>query len=167
MTEAIATDKPLSATQRAIFDIVLDLIIPADPQRGKPSAADVGVFDYIFERDPSSLGGIANQLDELETAAIAEFKESFATLTRESQEKIVHHKRTENPQFLVALAVHTTTCYYLDAKVMAAIGLPPRAPYPEGFTVPRGDLGLLDPVRERHAMWRRAEIEQIKQNDAQ
>ena len=167
MPESIASDKPLSTTQRAIFDIVLDHIIPADPQRGKPSAAEVNVYDYIFDRDPSSFNEIAQQLDELETAADNEYKQSFATLTRASQEEIVQRKRTENPQFLITLAVHTTTCYYLDAKVMQAIGLPARAPYPEGFTVPRGDLSLLDPVRERDFMWRRAEIEQIRLNNAQ
>jgi hypothetical protein len=48
-------------------------------------------------------------------------------------------------------------CYYRDDRVMRAIGMEVRAPYPLGFKVEQGDLSLLEPVRLRGKKYRDAE----------
>ncbi len=45
-------------------------------------------------------------------------------------------------------------CYYRDDRVLHALGLEPRAPFPKGHTVEQGDWSLLDPVRTRAPFWR-------------
>ena len=150
--------------QRGILDVVLDQIIPADPKRHKPSAAEVGVLAYIHLRHPAALASIAQQLTELDAYAEARYNQPFLSLPRASQEEATQSLRLQNPQFLRSLALYTVACYYINDQVMQAIGLPPRAPYPEGFTVHRGDLTLLDPVRERGPIWRRANIKQTTGN---
>ena len=52
--------------------------------------------------------------------------------------------------------MHTVTCYYQDDRVLAAIGLEARPPFPKGYDVPAGDLSLLEPVRRRGSIVREA-----------
>ncbi|MCY3859642.1 MAG: gluconate 2-dehydrogenase subunit 3 family protein [Gammaproteobacteria bacterium] len=155
MNQPITSDSPLNAVQRAIFDVVLDQLIPEDPTRQKPSAADVGVFEYILERYPESFEEIRRQLTELDAQASSSHQMRYTELNRELQDETLRQLHEQDRRFLLILALPAVECYYLDNRVMAAIGLPARAPYPEGFTVHRGDLSLLDPVRERGQIWRR------------
>ena len=46
--------------------------------------------------------------------------------------------------------------YYRDGRVMAALGLEPRPPFPLGHTLEAADPALLDPVRARAPFWRPA-----------
>lgn len=155
MTQPIASDNPLTAVQRAIFDVVLDQMIPEDSTRKKPSAADVGVFEYIAERNPASFVEIGRQLDELDALASASYRKRYSELTRELQDETLNRLHAADSRFLLTLALQTVECYYLDRRVMSTIGLPTRPPYPDGYTVQRGDLSLLEPVRERGEIWRR------------
>ena len=41
-------------------------------------------------------------------------------------------------------------------SLVRALGLEPRPPYPKGHVLEDGDWSLLDPVRARPPMWRRA-----------
>jgi hypothetical protein len=47
-------------------------------------------------------------------------------------------------------------CYYRDDRVVRSLGLRPRPPYPKGHVLEDGDWSLLDPVRARAPLWRRA-----------
>ena len=47
-------------------------------------------------------------------------------------------------------------CYYRDDRVLTAIGVEPRPPFPKGYEVPQGDWSLLDPVRARGPIYRDA-----------
>jgi hypothetical protein len=47
-------------------------------------------------------------------------------------------------------------CYYRDDRVVRSLGLEARPPYPKGHVLEDGDWSLLDPVRARPPMWRRA-----------
>jgi hypothetical protein len=54
------------------------------------------------------------------------------------------------------LALETVTCYYQHDRVLEALGMETRAPYPQGFQVIAGDLALLAPVRRRGKVYRDA-----------
>jgi choline dehydrogenase-like flavoprotein len=47
-------------------------------------------------------------------------------------------------------------CYYRDDRVVRSLRLEPRPPYPKGHVLEDGDWSLLDPVRARSPLWRRA-----------
>ena len=44
--------------------------------------------------------------------------------------------------------------YYRDDRVLLALGLEARAPFPKGYTLEQGDWSLLDAVRHRPPLWR-------------
>ena len=80
-----------------------------------------------------------SQLGELERDQIAEVVNEF----RDSQASGI--------SLLVTIAVQ---CYYRDDRVVLALGMEARPPYPEGFEVEEGDWSLLDPVRQRPKFYR-------------
>jgi hypothetical protein len=47
-------------------------------------------------------------------------------------------------------------CYYRDDRVLRSLGLELRPPFPKGYGLEQGDWSLLDPVKARPLMWRRA-----------
>jgi len=55
---------------------------------------------------------------------------------------------------VTALGRAVLQCYYRDDRVMRALGLEPRPPYPKGHVLEQGDWSLLDAVRGRPRMWR-------------
>ena len=55
---------------------------------------------------------------------------------------------------MTALGRAVLQCYYRDDRVMRALGIEPRAPFPKGRVLEQGDWSLLDAVRGRPRMWR-------------
>ena len=46
------------------------------------------------------------------------------------------------------------SAYYRDDRVLLALGLEARAPFPKGHALEQGDWSLLDAVRKRAPFWR-------------
>ena len=146
----------LIKTEQRTLDIVTDMIIPASADGRKPSARDVGVLDYIREHEPDSVAVVARELERLDAVAQARHATAFADLDTESRQALVDALRREDPAFLQTTATHTVTCYYQDDRVLEAIGLDARPPFPKGYDVPAGDLSLLEPVKQRGSIVREA-----------
>ena len=154
--EIIGTDNPLSDDQRRVLAIVLDLIIPASEDGRRPSAADVDVLGYIRETESHTLDGLRAELDQLDAEAFESQGEAFASLDPATRKALVDAVREREPHFLRALAMQTVTCYYRDDRVLEAIDVGARPPFPQGYEVPSGDLSLLEPVRRRGQVYREA-----------
>ena len=152
----ISTDNPLSDDQRRVLTIVLDLIIPASEDGLRPSAADVDVLGYIRETESHTLDSLRAELDQLDAEAFESQGEALASLDPATRQALVDAVREREPQFLRTLAMQTVTCYYQDDRVLEAIGVGARPPFPEGYDVPSGDLSLLEPVRRRGRVYREA-----------
>lgn len=147
--DVFGSDNPMSAAERATLEIVVDMIVPASADGRKPSAAEVGVLDFIREREPRDLAAIARDIGRLDAAARDRHGAAFTDLDAASRQAVVDAMRADDAAFLRILAMHTVTCYYQDDRVLAAIGLEARPPFPEGYDVVAGDTDLLEPVRRR------------------
>ena len=154
--EVIGSDNPLSPAQRDVLAIVLDLIVPASADGRRPSAADVDVLGYIRAAEPGTLANLGAELDRLDAEAKERHGEGFASLDADVRQALVDDIRAAEPSFMGTLAIQTVTCYYQDERVLEAIGVEARPPFPKGYEVPSGDLTLLDPVRKRGRVWREA-----------
>ena len=152
--QIIGTDNPLSDAQRRTLAVVLDLIIPASEDGLRPSAADVDVLSYIRENESHTLDSLRAELDQLDAEAFESQGEAFASLDPATGKTLVEAIREREPRFLHTLAMQTVTCYYGDDRVLEAIGVGARPPFPEGYEVPSGDLSLLEPVRRRGRVYR-------------
>lgn len=152
----IGTDNPLSEEQRRVFDIVLDLIVPPSGDGRRPSAADVDVLGYIRDVESQTLDALRADLDRLDAQAMETHGQAFASLDATIRQGLVNALREQEPHFMRTLAMQTVTCYYQDDRVVEAIGVGARPPFPKGYEVPAGDLSLLEPVRQRGKVYRDA-----------
>ncbi|MEZ5852039.1 MAG: gluconate 2-dehydrogenase subunit 3 family protein [Hyphomicrobiaceae bacterium] len=139
------------AEQRALRSVVAH-IVPASAQYAVPGADDAVIFADIV----ASLGRDTHAVRQA-LARIAELAGGeFADLSADRQQQVLSAFRDGHAAAAGVLYAVTVQCYYRDDRVLASIGLEPRAPFPKGYTVPAGDLSLLDPVRARGPIYRNA-----------
>jgi hypothetical protein len=148
---------PLDGARRETLAVVLNLIIPPSDDGRLPGAAEYDVLGHIRDRASSLLPVLREELDRLDALARARHGRPFATLGGAEAEAAVQALRAAEPRFLAGLAAQTASCYYQQDRVLEAIGMEARAPFPKGFEVEPGDLSLLDPVRRRGRVYREVE----------
>ena len=153
---ATAAPAPLDARHRAAVALLADLIIPPSADGRLPGASAFDVAGYLAEYAPQVLPALRTELDRLDAEARARHGRGFDALDASTRAALVDALRAAEPAFLSALALETAGCYYQQDAVLAAIGVAPRPPAPQGFQVIAGDLTLLAPVRRRGRIWRDA-----------
>ncbi len=128
------------------------LMIPANTTYGVPGADDERILADIvknLERDTADAQTALRQLAVLSGGA-------FADLSPERRAEVAARFKQEGGAPLFALNRVVLLCYYRDDRVMRSLGQEPRSPFPKGHVVEQGDWSLLDPVRNRPPIWRRA-----------
>lgn len=140
----------------AALDVVLDLIVPPRPARRLPGASEVEVLDYLKREAPQVIGEIVGAFERLDAEAESVHGQRFAALAGDHQRALVETLRAAEPGFMQPLALEAVSAYYVDPRVLAALGVEDRPPYPNGFQVIAGDLTLLAPVRKRGKIYRDA-----------
>ena len=111
-------------------------IIPSSDNYNLPGADDPNVFAEIL-RDAARLRSTLH-----------------AMLTAVENGMDVTELRRVHAAAAVALQQVVVFCYYRDPRVMRALDMDARPPFPEGFEVEPGDLSLLEPVKNRGRMYR-------------
>lgn len=143
-------DMPPSLSDADMVDLaaVLETLIPALPARGLPSASEVML--HTLCDDGAELVTIRACLSSLQGwigAAFADLPEA---------QRVEHLARLERERVLEfrALLRGVAMRYYVDDRVLRAIGEEPRPPFPDGYRVDDGDLLQLESVFERGPIWR-------------
>ena len=154
MSKPTTEDGVLTEDQGRSLEILLDMIIPPDADRGMPGAGELDLVGYLVEYQPDQIEAIRMELDQLNQEAKEQHQRGFAELEQGDRDRLVARLRAENEQFGRNIAVETMACYYQDDKVVLALGMEARPPFPKGHEVDSGDLSLLDPVRERKPLYR-------------
>ena len=146
------TDSALTAGERRALRCVAALMIPASTAHNVPGADD----DMIFADIVNSLGRdtvlVKEAMHRLDSLA----GRGFADLSVSEQEAVAARLRAEGGAPLAALNRAIPQCYYRDDRVMRALDMETRPPFPKGFEVEQGDWSLLDPVRARPKFYRPA-----------
>ncbi len=136
----------LSAAEAAVLRRVAGIMIPASNTFGVPGADDPLIFADIVR----SLG---RDTAEVRTA-LAALGGGFCELDGVQAEAVAGAVLGRDDRVSAALGRAVLQCYYRDDRVLEALGLEARAPYPKGHVVEQGDWSLLDVVRERSPLWR-------------
>jgi hypothetical protein len=154
MTDVITSDRVFDAEQTAVLDRLAELMIPAE--EGLPSAADAPIFANVLtrlcERADVVNAGLALVVSISADLAGA----AFLTLPATEQLTVVARLRAACPGFVSLFESAVAACYYRDDRVLRSLGLPARAPYPEGNAVEPTDWSMLDSVRARQPFYRSA-----------
>jgi len=148
--DVIATDRAFDEAQTTTLGSLAELMIPAEGDL--PSAADAAIFaevlEWLSERPELVNAGLALLADALPPGG------TFSTLPPAERLAAVSRLRAECPTFVALFEAATAACYYRDVRVLRSLGLPARAPYPEGNAVDPTDWSLLHAVRERQPFYR-------------
>jgi hypothetical protein len=126
------------------------MVIPASVRHGVPGADDPLIFADLLrglDHDRAEvLAGLAH--------VRAKAGGALAALDAAGRAALGVALQAEGDANVAVLSRHVMLAYYRDDRVVRALGLEPRAPFPKGHEVEAGDWSLLDPVRARAPMWR-------------
>jgi hypothetical protein len=145
----------LAGDDAATLSAVLDCLIPEDTARGLPSAAALGLADYVTGRLGDAVVLIRPGLAALDAGAQALAGTHFAELPRSQRDEVLRAHAANDPGFLPALIFHTYAGYYQSAAVLEALGMEGRPPHPKGYEIGPDDPHLLGPVRARAPFYRK------------
>jgi hypothetical protein len=148
----MSADTLLTPAQRDDLRAISAVMIPASAEFDVPGADDPMIQADIM----ATLGRDTDLVQEaLETLAQLA-GQPLASLDPARREVVAAELRAKGGAKLATLARVVLQCYYRDDRVVRSLGLEPRPPYPKGHVLEDGDWSLLDPVRARPPMWRRA-----------
>ena len=153
----IVSDNPLSEPQTVLLASLAGMLIPASDKHDVPGADDDAIMTDIISTARQHADTLKSGLDTLNDHANKEHGTEFVALNLKQRMAIIEHFQINAPHFIRSVVSITVQCYYQDARVMESLGMEGRAPYPDGFDLPQGDWSLLDPVKDRGEIWRRAE----------
>jgi hypothetical protein len=134
---------PFSERELDLLRAFADTAIPASPKYGLPGAGDPAIFAQIAAAAQHDVAGMKAVLAGLDATGGGD----FLALSADSRLQAAANLRRQSETAALALGNLVAGCYYRDDRVMAAIGMEARSPFPKGFEVEQGDWSLLDKVR--------------------
>lgn len=152
MTSSIETGTPmLSAAQQDCLACIAGHMIPASAEFGMPAANDPTIFadmvSIVDHRDYAALAAVLTAVDQAAGG-------SLVALSQQEQASLLNRLRAERVGMFAVVENIVARAYYRDDRVLAAIGMEVRPPFPKGYEVEQGDWSLLAPVRQRGKIYR-------------
>jgi hypothetical protein len=148
----LTADSRLTPAQRDDLRAITAVMIPASAEFDVPGGNDPVIQADIVATLGRDRGLVREALDQLARLA----GQPLAGLDPARREAVAAELRAKGGAAVATLARIVLQCYYRDDRVVRSLGLEPRPPYPKGHVLEDGDWSLLDPVRARPPMWRRA-----------
>jgi hypothetical protein len=145
-----AVETGLSAAEIRDLRDTAGTMIPESATFGVPGADDPAILDDIVK----SVGRDLPLVREALAAIAARSAGAFAGLDRDGREALINDYYASGGAAAVTLGRVIVGAYYRDDRVLLALGLEARAPFPKGYTLEQGDWSLLDAVRKRAPFWR-------------
>ena len=140
----------LSATELRDLSDIAGTMIPESPAFGVPGADDPAILDDVVR----SVGRDLSLVREALAAIATKSGGAFSSLDRDRREALINDYYASGGAPAVTLGRVIVGAYYRDDRVLLALGLEARAPFPKGYTLEQGDWSLLDAVRNRAPFWR-------------
>jgi hypothetical protein len=138
---------------QADLDLLRHLVgrmIPAAPAYDAPGADNPAIFQEIAAALQDKAPVLQGLLSDLAAGALD------AAAPAEIAAQALGLRKSHGAAFAVVVSA-VAQCYYRDDRVMRALGMEARPPFPKGYEVSQGDWTLLDAVRGRPPIWRGAD----------
>jgi hypothetical protein len=148
----MSPENVLSNRQRDDLRAIAAMMIPASAEYDVPGADDAAIQSEILATLGRDAKPVTEALDHLARRA----GRPLAELDDARRDAVVREFRATGGAALSTLVRVVMQCYYRDDRVLRSLGLELRAPFPRGYTLEQGDWSLLDQVKARPSMWRRA-----------
>ncbi|HIF91693.1 MAG: hypothetical protein ABGX04_00200 [Myxococcales bacterium] len=142
-----------ASLDKPTFIALLDELIPAR-NKSLPGAGSLGIGDAIETRLGEAIPLVASGLATLDEKAKGLGHSGFLNLPKSERASIVGEAAEAVPGLVEVLMYHAYGLYYANPRVVAALGIKADPPFPGGYELEQGDLGLLDSVRQREKLYR-------------
>jgi hypothetical protein len=145
----------LSAEQRQLVFTILNRLVPEEDQI--PGAGDLGIADFVeraIALTPRARRIFLDGIAEIDFVAWRQAAAAFVDLPTDRQDDILRIVELSHPVFFDDLVGLTYAGYYVNPRVLVALGRSARAPQPIGYVLPAFDPALLDRVRARGPVFR-------------
>jgi len=134
---------------RDMLDEILDQLIPANPQKGIPSAGSFGVGEFLVSRAAA---------DEDISSALQEVLSTAASMEMSVNPKMVSQLETRCKTNFALLLKLTYMGYYSQPEIRSSLGLGEWPVHPNGYEVPVEPVEmirkLVAPVTMRGSIYR-------------
>jgi hypothetical protein len=148
----MTAENALTPAQRDDLRVVSAMMIPASAEYDVPGADDGAIQADILATLGRDSKWVAEALDHL--ARLAGMP--LAQLDQARRDAVANEFRSSGGAAAATLIRVVLQCYYRDDRVLRSLGLELRPPFPKGYPLEQGDWSLLEPVKARPSMWRRA-----------
>jgi len=145
-----------SDDQFQVLKTLAAMIIPASADLGVPGADDETIFADILVAAAQCHDQVIDLLTRLDDLSQNYQGVEFGILSRAGQDEIIPVFREACADAAELLETLVAQCYYRDDRVLSALNLELRPPFPQGHEVEQGDWSLLDAVRGRPEMFKPA-----------
>jgi hypothetical protein len=146
------TETGLTPAQRDDLRTIAAMMIPESAEYKVPGADDPMIQADIIATLGRDAARVREALDDIARLAGG----PLAALDAHRREAVAREFRVSGGVAVATLARVILQCYYRDDRVLRSLNLELRPPFPLGYTLEQGDWSLLDPVKARPSMWRRA-----------
>jgi hypothetical protein len=150
------TDGVYTEDQERGLAALLDTLIPPSDDGRLPGAGEVGVARVLAQRAPELAPLVVQALAILDALAAERGAPDFARLDARERPAVLEAWSTAHPLLLPALIFHGYATYYGEQRVVEALGLEHRPPFPQGYPLEPTDPSRLDAMRRRKPMYRSA-----------
>src|SRR5229473_2656026 len=130
----------LSTTEIRDLRDIAGTMIPESPAFGVPGADDSAILDDIVR----SLGRDLPLVREALATIAAKSGSAFAGMDRDRREALINDYYAGGGAAGAALGRVILGAYYRDDRVLLALGMEARPPFPKGHALEQGDWSLLD-----------------------
>jgi len=148
----MTAENALTPAQRDDLRVVSAMMIPASAEYDVPGADDGAIQADVLAtlgRDSKRVGEALDHLARLAGTPLAQ-------LDQARRDAVAKEFRSSGGAAAATLIRVVLQCYYRDDRVLRSLGLELRPPFPKGHALEQGDWSLLEPVKARPPMWRRA-----------
>ncbi len=132
---------------------LLDALLPASADGRLPAGSAVGFLEMLEQQ--GEWGWLCAELQPVRQSCADAMMEGRGALSALDPQALLERLKSQHFTFLNALSKKLMHCYYQDGRVMQAIGLEARAPFPMGYHVEEGDWSLLEAVYDRGELYRK------------
>ena len=145
-------DNALTPEQCDDLRVIAGMMIPESAEYKVPGADNAAIQADILATMGRDTPMVRAALDSIARLA----GRPLTQLDDTSRDAVASAFRASGGAPAATLSRVILQCYYRDDRVLRSLNLELRPPFPRGYELEQGDWSLLDPVKARPAMWRKA-----------
>lgn len=149
----LTADAPHIQDLRGILACIAGHMIPRDAGLGMPGADDPAIVQVMVDSVNRDRALLVSSLSAIEACVGGSLHAMEAT----EQAAALAILRTDRPDLFAVIEGVVSRAYYRDDRVLRALTVPVRPPFPEGYEIDPSDWDLLAPVRNMPERYRRVE----------